>query len=156
MRQLIATLVIAAAAALAATPASLAGGSCEPIALAGQTQLNFGNGRIEGMLTGTLAREPISIFSSTAIVAQEQRGAVSFLTTSHTFTVVGGAHDGEQMTTLDHARLVPLPTAGVFRAVSNVDIVSGGSGFVTAIGTIDFRGGITATWTQMHGQVCGL
>jgi hypothetical protein len=154
--RLIAFLVVAAAAALSAAPASLASPSCKPISVSGQTQLNFANGRIEGMLTGTLGRDPISISSSTAILAQEQRGAVTFITTTHAFTVVGGEHDGEQLTTLDNARLVPTPTAGVFRAVSNLDIVFGGSGFLVGVGMIDFRGGITATWDRIHGQVCGL
>ena len=146
--------MIAATAALSAAPVSVASPNCDRISLSGQTQLNFATGRIEGMLTGTLGGDPISIFSSTQILGQEQRGAVSFITTSHAFTVVGGEHDGEQLTTLDNARLVPTPTPGVFRAVSNLDVVSGGSGFLVAVGTLDFRGGITATWNRIHGQIC--
>src|SRR5918996_2155854 len=149
MRKLIAAVVIAATAALSAAPVSVASPNCDRISLSGQTQLNFATGRIEGMLTGTLGGDPISIFSSTQILGQEQRGAVSFITTSHAFTVVGGEHDGEQLTTLDNARLVPTPTPGVFRAVSNLDVVSGGSGFLVAVGTLDFRGGITATWNRI-------
>jgi hypothetical protein len=60
------------------------------------------------------------------------------------------------MTTLDNARLVPSPTPGVSHAVSNVGVVSGGSGFMVGVGSIDFRSGITATWRHIHGQVCGL
>lgn len=156
MRQLIATLLIVAAAALAAAPASLAGSNCERVALAGQTQLNFANGRIEGMLTGTMGGDPVTIFSSTAILEQKQRGQVTFIKTTHTFTVIGGEHDGKQLTTLDNAVLVPTRTAGVSAAVSHVGIVSGGSGFLVAVGTIDFRAGITATWRHIVGRVCGL
>jgi hypothetical protein len=156
MRKLIAPLLILVAAVLSAPPTSVADPGCERISLSGQTQLNFVTGKIEGVLTGTADGDPISIFSRTAILAQEERGAVSFLTTSHTFTIVGGEHDGVQLTTLDNARLVPTPTAGVSHAVSNVDIVSGGSGFLVANGSIDFRAGITATWKHIHGQVCGL
>lgn len=156
MRKLIAPVLILVAAVLSAPPASVADPGCERISLSGQTQLNFATGRIEGVLSGTADGEPISIFSSTAILGQEQRGAVSFLTTSHAFTVLNGEHAGAQLTTLDNARLVATPTAGVSHAVSNVDIVSGGSGFLVGNGKIDFRGGITATWNHINGQLCGL
>jgi hypothetical protein len=156
MRKLTATLLVLLTAVLSAPATSVADPGCERISLSGQTQLNFANGLIEGVLTGTADGDPISILSSTTILGQEQRGAVSFLTTSHVFTVLSGEHAGAQLTTLDNARLVPTPTAGVSHAVSNVDIVSGGSGFMVANGKIDFRGGITATWKHINGQVCGL
>jgi hypothetical protein len=156
MRKLFAPVLILVAAVLSWPPTSVADPGCEQLSLSGQTQLNLANGRIEGVLTGTADGEPISIFSSTTILAQEQRGAVSFLTTSHAFTILNGEHAGAQLTTLDNARLVATPTEGVSHAVSNVEIVSGGSGFQVANGKIDFRGGITATWKQIHGQVCGL
>jgi hypothetical protein len=156
MRKLIAPVLILVAAVLSSPPTSVADPGCERISLSGQTQLNFANGRIEGVLSGTADGEPISIFSSTAILGQEERGAVSFLTTSHTFTVLNGEHAGALLTTLDNARLVATPTEGVSHAVSNVDIVSGGSGFLAGVGSIDFRTGITATWRNIKGQVCGL
>src|ERR687891_475509 len=107
MRKLIAPLLVLVAAVLSAPATSGADPGCEQISFSGQTQLNLANGRIEGVLTGTAEGEPISIFSSTAILGQEQRGAVSFLTTSHVFTVLNGQHAGVQLTTLDNARLVP-------------------------------------------------
>ena len=159
MRKLIAPVLIVVVAVLAAAPTSAAAGSrsgCETVHLTGQTQLNFANGRIEGMLTGTAGGDPISIFSSTAILEEKQRGSATFLKTTHAFTVVGGEHDGAQMTTLDNAVLVPSRTEGVSNAVSHVNIVSGASGFLVAVGSIDFRTGITATWKLIVGRVCGL
>jgi FlaG/FlaF family flagellin (archaellin) len=157
MRKLIAPVLIAVVAVLSAAPSSVAGGSgCETVFLTGQTQLNLANGRIEGTLTGTSGREALSIFSSTAILEENQRGSATFLKTTHDFTVVGGEHDGKKMTTLDNAVLVSSQTPGVVNAVSHVNIVEGASGFLVGVGSIDFRTGVTATWRLIVGRVCGL
>ena len=162
MRKLIAPLLIAVVAAFSA-PAALADADddrgqsrCVNVTFTGQTQLNFANGRIEGTLTGRAGRNPISIFSSTAILEQTVRGSATFIKTTHDFTVVGGEHDGKQMTTLDNAVAVETSTPGVSHIVSHVRIVEGASGFLIGVGSLDFRGGITATWRHIVGRICGL
>jgi hypothetical protein len=148
-------LTVAAAAALAlgfqSSPA-LAASDCVLAQGSGQTQLNPGNGRIEGWFSFVIGGVPMNVFSSTEILAEEQRGAVSFLTTSHQLTLP----DGTVVTTLDNARLVPTREPGVFHAVSNLDVVSGASGFLVGRGSIDFTGLPTATWPLATGRLCGL
>lgn len=156
MKKLMTLAALASVAATVLVPPSLAASDCVQTSLTGQAHLIFATGAIEGLLTGTMDGEPASVFSSTTITGQEERGSVLFLTTSHVLTIVDGAHAGKRLSTVDNARLVPLPTPGVFRAVSNLGIVGGGSGFFVGVGTIDFRAGITATWIEIHGQVCGL
>ena len=150
MRSMLSLLAVAALAA-AAAPTPAAAGDCIRISLAGQTALNPATGAIEGVFTGTADGQPTSVASATTILGQEERGAVLFLTTSHLLTLP----DGTQLRTLDNARLVQTPIAGVYHTVSRLEIVDGGSGFLVGVGTLDFRGGISATWKEVHGQVCG-
>lgn len=152
MKYLLLTIAAAAAVALGLQSPAHAAADCVLVQGSGQTQLNPDNGRFEGTLNLVVGGVPMEVFSSTEIVAQEQRGAVLFLTTSHQLTFP----DGTVITTLDNARLVPTRQPGVFHAVSNLDIVSGGSGFLFGRGTIDFTGLPTATWPLLTGRLCRL
>jgi hypothetical protein len=156
MRRLIPAVLILVAAVFSTSAPAAAASDCERVSLSGQTQLNFANGRIEGVLTGTAGRDPISIFSSTAVLEQQERGSATFIKTTHAFTVVDGEHEGAQLTTLDNGVLVQSRTPGVSHAVNHLRIVSGGSGFLVAVGSLDFRTGVTATWRHMVGRICGL
>jgi hypothetical protein len=152
MKYLLLTVAAAVAVALGFQSPAHAASDCVLVQGSGQTQLNLENGRFEGTLNLVVGGVPMEVFSSTGTLAQEQRGAVSFFTTSHRFTLP----DGTVITTLDNARLVASPEPGVFRAVSNLDVVSGASGFLVARGTIDFTGLPTATWPLLAGRLCGL
>jgi hypothetical protein len=152
MKYLLLTVAAAAALALGFQSPALAASDCVLVQGSGQTQLNPVNGRFEGTLNLVVGGVPMAVFSSTGIVAQEQRGAVSFLTTSHRLTLPGGT----VITTIDNARLVASPEPGVFRAVSNLDVVSGASGFLFGRGTLDFTGLPIATWPLITGRLCGL
>jgi len=82
--------------------------------------------------------------------------------TSHTFDFGGG----NSFTTLDKAKLEPTDTPGVFRIISNLEIVSGTGIFAGAHGRFAGRGGEIvlpsdapacaggeANW-EFHGAVC--
>lgn len=150
MRLLLSFAAVAAVAAATTAPAGATTNGCAPVALSGTTTLNVATGTVEGTFTGTIGHQPAVVHSVTTILGGEQRGAVMFLATTHTLTL-GAA----QLRTSDNARLVPTPTPGVFHAVSRLEVVSGGTGFVVGVGEIDFRSGITATWKQIHGRICG-
>jgi hypothetical protein len=116
----------------------------------GATVLNPATGAFEGMATFTIGGVEHTVRASAIVLASEQRGAVTFLTTSHTFTFA----DGRVLRTIDDARLAPTPEPGLFRLVSNIEIVQGGSGFLAGPGgTIDFRG-LPSAQLEATGRIC--
>jgi hypothetical protein len=150
MRRLVVMVAMAVSVALPLESQALAGRDCELAQGSGQSQFDPVTGTFQGEFSFVVGGVPVSVSSSTEIVAEEFRGAIWFVTTSHRLTFP----DDTALTTLDKARLVPTPEPGVFRAVSNLDVISGGSGFLVGVGTIDFSGLPTATWRLFTGQLC--
>jgi hypothetical protein len=150
-----ALVVIAVAAALGALASgSPALGSSDCVSARGSatTVLNPGNGRLEGWATFTIGGVTQQVFASTAILESDERGKVLFAVTSHEFTL----ESGHKVVTIDNARLVPTTEAGLYRLISRLEVVSGGSGFlVLGPGTLDLRRLPTATW-ETTGRLCGL
>jgi hypothetical protein len=135
-------LVVAWPAAAAAT--------CQPISAEAQT-FATGPRTFAGTVTGTLGGDPFSSSVNTTVTsAPEPAGesGVLFATTSHTIALPTGT-----VTTSDAARLIPTGQPGLYRIVSQVTVVGGGSGQMVFNGTVDLVGG--STQFQIHGAVCG-
>jgi hypothetical protein len=152
MRRTLVLLVVVTAAAVAAlAPPEAVASGCERLSLTGQSSLNPANGKVEGMFEGTLGGRPVAIHSSTTIVGQQQLGTALLLSTAHTFTLP----DGSKVGTVDRALLLPTATPGVYHAFSRLEVVSGGSGWILGLGTIDLRQGVDANWRWVEGRICG-
>jgi hypothetical protein len=135
-------LVLALPAAAAAT--------CDPISGEGQT-FATGPTTFIGTVTGVLGGDPFSSSVITTVTsAPHPAGAsgVLFATTSHTIALPTGT-----VTTSDSARLIPTGQPGLYRIVSQVTVVGGGSGQMVFNGTVDLVGG--STQFQISGAVCG-
>jgi hypothetical protein len=135
-------LVLASPAAAAAT--------CHPISGEGQT-FATGPTTFAGTVTGTLGGDPFSSSVITTVTSAPQPAGgsgVLFATTSYTIALPTGT-----VTTSDSARLIPTGQPGLYRIVSQVAVVGGGSGQMVFNGTVDLVGG--STQFQIHGVVCG-
>jgi hypothetical protein len=135
-------LVVASPAAAAAT--------CHPISGEAQT-FATGPTTFAGTLTGALGGDPFSASVMTTVTSAPQPAGASgvlFATTSHTIALPTGT-----VTTSDSARLIPTGQPGLYRIVSKVTVVGGGSGQMVFNGTVDLVGG--STEFQVHGAVCG-
>jgi hypothetical protein len=134
-------LVVASPAAAAVT--------CQPISGEAQT-FATGPTNFAGTLTGTLGGDPFSSSVITTVTSAPQPAGASgvlFATTSHTIALPTGT-----VTTSDSARLIPTGQPGLYRIVSKVTVVGGGSGQMVFNGTVDLVGG--STQFQVHGAVC--
>ena len=135
-------LVVASPAAAAAT--------CQPISAEAQT-FATGPTTFAGTATGTLGGDPFSSSVNTTVTSAPQPAGASgvlFATTSHTIALPTGT-----VTTSDAARLIPTGQPGLYRIVSQVTVLGGGSGQMVFNGTVDLVGG--STQFQIHGAVCG-
>jgi hypothetical protein len=135
-------LVLASPAAAAAT--------CDPISGEGQT-FATGPTTFIGTVTGALGGDPFSSSVITTVTSAPQPAGgsgVLFATTSHTIALPTGT-----VTTSDSARLIPTGQPGLYRIVTHVTVVGGGSGQMVFNGTVDLVGG--STQFQISGAVCG-
>jgi hypothetical protein len=104
-----------------------------------------------GTVTGALGGDPFSSSVITTVTSAPQPAGgsgVLFATTSHTIALPTGT-----VTTSDSARLIPTGQPGLFRIVTHVTVVGGGSGQMVFNGSVDLVGG--STQFQIHGAVCG-
>jgi hypothetical protein len=135
-------------ALVVASPAT-ASGTCQPISGDAQT-LATGPTTFAGTVTGTLGGDPFSSSVNTTVTSAPQPAGASgvlFATTSHTIALPTGT-----ITTSDVARLIPTGQPGLYRIVSQVTVLGGGSGQMVFNGTVDLVGG--STQFQIHGAVC--
>jgi hypothetical protein len=136
-------------AQVVASPAAAAA-TCQPISAEAQT-FATGPTTFAGTVTGTLGGDPFfSSVNTTVTSAPQPAGAsgVLFARTSHTIALPTGT-----VTTSDSARLIPTGQPGLYRIVSQVTVVGGGSGQMVFNGTVDLVGG--STQFQISGAVCG-
>lgn len=140
----------AGASVIALASSAAAAATCHPISAEAQT-FATGPTTFAGTVTGTLGGEPFSSSVNTTVTSAPQPAGASgvlFATTSHTIALPTGT-----VTTSDSARLIPTGQPGLYRIVSQVTVVGGGSGQVVFNGTVDLVGG--STQFQIHGAVCG-
>jgi hypothetical protein len=136
--------------ALVVVSPAVAAATCQPIRGEAQT-FATGPTTFAGTITGTLGGDPFSSSVSTIVISAPQPAggsSVLFATTSHTIALPTGT-----VTTSDSARLIPTGQPGLYRIVSKVTVVEGGSGQMVFNGTVDLVGG--STHFQVHGAVCG-
>ena len=129
---------------------SAAAATCQPIGGEAQT-FATGPTTFAGTVSGTLGGDPFSSSVNTTVTSAPQPiggSGVLFATTSHTIALPTGT-----VTTNDSARLIPTGQPGLYRIVSKVTVVGGGSGQMVFNGTVDLVGG--STQFQVHGAVCG-
>jgi pectate lyase len=135
-------------ALVVASPAAAAA-MCQQISAEAQT-FATGPTTFAGTVTGTLGGDPFSSSVITTVTSAPQPAGASgvlFATTSHTIALPTGT-----VTTSDSARLIPTGQPGLYRIVSKVTVVGGGSGQMVFNGTVDLVGG--STQFQVHGAVC--
>jgi hypothetical protein len=136
-------------ALLVAWPAAAAA-TCQPISAVAHT-FATGPTAFAGTVSGALGGDPFSSSVSTTVTSAPQPAGgsgVLFATTSHTIALPTGT-----VTTSDAARLIPTGQPGLYRIVSQVTVIGGGSGQMVFNGTVDLVGG--STQFQIHGAVCG-
>jgi pectate lyase len=136
-------------ALVVASPAAAAA-MCQQISAEAQT-FATGPTTFAGTVTGTLGGDPFSSPVITTVTSAPQPAGASgvlFATTSHTIALPTGT-----VTTSDSARLIPTGQPGLYRIVSQVTVVGGGSGQMVFNGTVDLVGG--STQFQISGAVCG-
>jgi hypothetical protein len=123
---------------------------CHPISGEGQT-FATGPTTFAGTVTGALGGDPFSSSVMTTVTSAPRPAGASgvlFATTSHTIALPTGT-----ITTSDSARLIPTGEPGLYRIVTHVTVVGGGSGQMVLNGTVDLVGG--STQFQIRGAVCG-